>query len=605
MVVFTLGFLFFFFFFWVSLKIKCIVHQCQLIMLSFDIISVQEVTPDMLQRVWQEIDYRWDIKRKNMNCVNRQNVLYQVCNHNYACGNWKEAHPRPDSSIEIDWTTEAESTILRKLREHLQENTTRDEPLPVKLARTFYNSCMDMKMREHLGMEPIYKILEEVGLERLPPLPRYSSIFYSLSARQSNWIPTIVKIKKRLGIDVLLGLHVSSLRSSYEENNIWIGEPLTFTEQNTFLRTIMNKDNEKDDPILSDGSVLPENLTDSVISRLTQEEILSLLDLEIKSMSKIIAYFYNISLIDAKEVAKKTFRFETQLMQIGSTRSQQETISNIEQQIIFTTFSKVDLTEYVTLMLEDITNLKFDINEDLVYADVAYINFYLWWKVVSTLTPHTNWHMDANEDEYNTDWAQVEMPEARSIVCTKIVEKLMDKAVSYLMATPEFINKSENTIYWEPSRGIYFDKNGQQQNLFSSLESHVTSRDKCFTEQYDNFEWDGEELNGKLTLSENLADSGGLNTALYAYRNYMEARAEEPKLPGLEEFTNEQLFFLAYANSYCSTLTKRGRQLSMQMSHPPNYFRVLGPLMNSKDFSNAWKCDGTSRMNPVKKCTLW
>jgi len=39
-----------------------------------------------------------------------------------------------------------------------------------------------------------------------------------------------------------------------------------------------------------------------------------------------------------------------------------------------------------------------------------------------------------------------------------------------------------------------------------------------------------------------------LNVALQAYRKFVNDNGEEPKLPGLEEYNNEQIFFLAFAN---------------------------------------------------------
>lgn len=55
-------------------------------------------------------------------------------------------------------------------------------------------------------------------------------------------------------------------------------------------------------------------------------------------------------------------------------------------------------------------------------------------------------------------------------------------------------------------------------------------------------------MRGKVTLGENLADNGGLNQAFTAYKNYVKNFGTEPALPGFENFTNYQLFFLAYGN---------------------------------------------------------
>jgi predicted metalloendopeptidase len=56
------------------------------------------------------------------------------------------------------------------------------------------------------------------------------------------------------------------------------------------------------------------------------------------------------------------------------------------------------------------------------------------------------------------------------------------------------------------------------------------------------------QVDGRLTLGENIADNGGLSESLRAYRRFRERNGPEPQLPGLEAFSDEQLFFLSFAN---------------------------------------------------------
>ena len=45
------------------------------------------------------------------------------------------------------------------------------------------------------------------------------------------------------------------------------------------------------------------------------------------------------------------------------------------------------------------------------------------------------------------------------------------------------------------------------------------------------------------------------------------------------------------------------------MNHPNNqayvFFRVLGPMSNSKYFADAFNCPVGSPMNPSEKCAIW
>lgn len=55
-------------------------------------------------------------------------------------------------------------------------------------------------------------------------------------------------------------------------------------------------------------------------------------------------------------------------------------------------------------------------------------------------------------------------------------------------------------------------------------------------------------VDGKLTLGENIADNGGLLQSFEAYKLWKSRHGEEPKLPGFTKFSHEQLFFLSYAH---------------------------------------------------------
>jgi len=53
------------------------------------------------------------------------------------------------------------------------------------------------------------------------------------------------------------------------------------------------------------------------------------------------------------------------------------------------------------------------------------------------------------------------------------------------------------------------------------------------------------QIDGQLTLNENIADNGGVHTAFQAYKNVMSGITEEQALIG--GHTLDQLFFVAFA----------------------------------------------------------
>lgn len=56
------------------------------------------------------------------------------------------------------------------------------------------------------------------------------------------------------------------------------------------------------------------------------------------------------------------------------------------------------------------------------------------------------------------------------------------------------------------------------------------------------------QIDGELTLGENIADNGGLREAFYAYKLYTDKYGEEQRLPGFENFSHEQLLFISFGN---------------------------------------------------------
>merc|ERR1740137_126408 len=137
---------------------------------------------------------------------------------------------------------------------------------------------------------------------------------------------------------------------------------------------------------------------------------------------------------------------------------------------------------------------------------------------------------------------------------------------------------------------------------------------QCFIDQYSNYTVPeledilGEDahLNGKNTQGENIADNGGIHEAFRAYVRSTESQGEEPPLPGLTQFTSEQMFFISNAQVWCEMKTPEallGQVLGDP--HSPGKFRVNGPMGNSEDFQREFSCSADSAMNRVDKCKLW
>lgn len=95
----------------------------------------------------------------------------------------------------------------------------------------------------------------------------------------------------------------------------------------------------------------------------------------------------------------------------------------------------------------------------------------------------------------------------------------------------------------------------------------------------------GLNLNGELTLGENIADLGGVKIA---YAALQKALADQPRTP-IDGFTPEQRFFLSWATIWRNNIRPENlRMRVMTDPHSPGEFRANGPLTNLDEFAAAF-----------------
>uniref|UniRef100_A0AAY4CU41 Membrane metallo-endopeptidase-like 1 n=1 Tax=Denticeps clupeoides TaxID=299321 RepID=A0AAY4CU41_9TELE len=164
-------------------------------------------------------------------------------------------------------------------------------------------------------------------------------------------------------------------------------------------------------------------------------------------------------------------------------------------------------------------------------------------------------------------------------------------------------------IHGFDDHGRNFDKDGNMFNWWSNYSAeHFKEQSQCMVQQYGKFTWKlagGQNVSGISTLGENIADNGGVRQAYKAYLKWIEREGEEPRLPGLD-MDHKQLFFLNFAQVWCGAYRPEFASQSIKTdSHSPLEYRVLGSLQNFGAFSEAFKCNPGSPMNPEVKCRVW
>ena len=156
------------------------------------------------------------------------------------------------------------------------------------------------------------------------------------------------------------------------------------------------------------------------------------------------------------------------------------------------------------------------------------------------------------------------------------------------------------------STGRHYDQNGNYTDWWSDATVRAfEERAQCFVDQYAEYsvpDRDGRPLhvNGRLTLGENIADAGGLTASFQAW-TLRRGEKPNPDLPGLEFFSQEQLFFVSYANWWCGK-SRRDTAINRIYTdpHAPKWARILGTMANSREFRESFQC---KEREPT--CELW
>ena len=103
------------------------------------------------------------------------------------------------------------------------------------------------------------------------------------------------------------------------------------------------------------------------------------------------------------------------------------------------------------------------------------------------------------------------------------------KEYSVTAASSHFSQRCHPSL-WSPGRE--YDKEGNLRPWWqnSSVEA-FRQRTECMVDQYSHYTVNGERINGKQTLGENIADNGGLKAAYHVSSNF--SHKNEPNCSGL------------------------------------------------------------------------
>ncbi|KAG4074705.1 hypothetical protein HA402_008803 [Bradysia odoriphaga] len=662
--------------------------------------------------------------------------------YKFTCGNWAEEHPKPDSSSSYDWFNEKQSKILRKIRSFLQSNVTREEPTSVSQAKIMYRACMDIVAMDKLGLQPVIDYLKKW---RLPSTPTILNVTDNHVVQYLNysfdWVQSIAVIKKQFGGDLIIGFDIFPDPTNRTIMRIVVGTPeseaiLPFkTKYEKILAKAERKqvldevdDDEDNESVEAYKQYIAEVMATLVFydnPSMDLEKHIPNMKTAAETILKISKTIHEMN----KEAENSTVKIDNDpladLVFITARELQNHTDSLILPK------SVPIWKKYMDILFGQFKEVQLDLNSELLLTskpDIMYlqnvvkylselpaldIELYIWWNVVEELVLHTTSDIRKLHNEYARKITKLEGGISRSEYCTGGVNKLLGMAVSYAIATPDFlihtrpkvvtmlnnireafnnlvrettwmddgtkcstleksnamdsligfpdwivqpgkldsfysgIKCNETThlknmmtvVQWEMERKLrmfkmtdeyqwattptnvnafhtfqsnaisrMFDKEGNLRQWWTNKTIHeYVNRTGCFINQYNGYYLPeiSEYINGELTLGENIADNGGLREAFHAYQLYKDTFGYEPKLPGFEDYTHEQLLFISFGNLWCETQTMSSIKWAQQDTHSPGRIRLLGVLSNSPEFSDTFKCKRGSGMYPLQRCRIW
>ena len=188
-----------------------------------------------------------------------------------------------------------------------------------------------------------------------------------------------------------------------------------------------------------------------------------------------------------------------------------------------------------------------------------------------------------------------------------------------ILQPPFFNDKADDAINYGAIGAVIgheithgFDDQGSKFDELGNYKSWWTPEDRakfderasCVADQFSGYEVaPGLNMQGKLTLGENIADLGGLTMAYAAYQKSLEGK---PRPANIDGFTPEQRFFLGYAQVWAAKARAEAeRQQVLTDPHALPRFRVDGPLSNLPQFAQAFGCKTGDPMVRAVACKIW
>ncbi|XP_036323150.1 membrane metallo-endopeptidase-like 1 [Rhagoletis pomonella] len=158
--------------------------------------------------------------------------------YEFACGRWRRLQPTSAIKQKTSYLDQLQDLYVRKSADMLQSGRELDNSADRKLTQ-FFESCRNEAAVQKLGVQPILKEVDFRG--GWPAIMSNSWYEY-----EYDWLKVVAELRRRLGVDILIGLEVVPDFGEEDMNRLRVGAPkLTLGGKPLYLDD--SYDDERDD----------------------------------------------------------------------------------------------------------------------------------------------------------------------------------------------------------------------------------------------------------------------------------------------------------------------------------------------------------------------
>ncbi|CAD6994386.1 phosphate-regulating neutral endopeptidase [Ceratitis capitata] len=173
--------------------------------------------------------------------------------YEFACGKWRKLHAASMSKPRTAYLDQLQDLYVRKSADMLQNGRELDDSADRKLTQ-FFESCRNEVALKQLGLEPIKKFVDFRG--GWPAIQSHSWYEYEF-----DWLKIVAELRRRLGVNILIGLEVVPDFEEEGMNRLKLGAPqLKLGSKQIYLDSSYDdeRDDYKDDIVEKLHKYLPE-----------------------------------------------------------------------------------------------------------------------------------------------------------------------------------------------------------------------------------------------------------------------------------------------------------------------------------------------------------